>query len=256
MLKNPGHPWKPLDDEGLGYLSVYFSDPMSRYPVRDITRRADNKSDPNIETGTYGLFSTCEPSMRNRVVQDGAATIMFITTPRPKGGRFLTGYYHVAWYTEGARGAANRDYALAADTIRFIDPIAISTLPAQLSESCSVPFRQTKRLDADEVVQLRAICDEVDDKTDRYLDEVSRIERFAASQTGYSYPSWGREHGFSWVDATDYYFDPKMLPIAEVPNSTKTRRWRCHGCDFVITSVALLKKCPVCNTSASLAPER
>ncbi len=96
-----GDPWRELSDAGRGYLSVYFSEPLARWPVREITRPADNKSDPNIETGTYGLFSTCEPSMRNRIVNDGAATVFFLTTRRKHQGRVVSGYYHVGWYTEG-----------------------------------------------------------------------------------------------------------------------------------------------------------
>lgn len=255
MLNYPGEPWKPLTDKYTGYLSVYYSDPMARYPVRDITRRADNKSDPNIETGTYGLFSTCEPLMRNRIIIDGAATVFFLTTPQPKAGRFVSGYYHMAWYTEGTQGSINRDYALAADQIRFIDPIATNALPATLLQICSTPFRQTRKLSAQQVAELRAICDEAADRTTSYLNEVARIERFAIAQSGYAYPSWGRERGFDWSEASDYYDNSAHSPTAKVPNSTKSSNWRCGSCDYVIVSAALLKKCPLCKTSASLAPE-
>ncbi len=99
-VRRLGAPWKAVNDKGLGYLSVYFSDPLARWPVREITRPGDNKSDPNIETGTYGLFSTCEPGMRNRIVHDGAATIFFMTTRKRGAGRVLAGYYQIGWFTE------------------------------------------------------------------------------------------------------------------------------------------------------------
>jgi len=248
----PGDPWRSLTDTGRGYLSVYFSERMARWPVREITRRGDNKSDPNIETGTYGLFSTCEPGMRNRIVQDGAATIFFITTHQPGHGRVLSGYYHVGHFTEGTQGAINRDYALAADSMRFITPIPVAALPGPLSSYCSVPFRQMRQTDVEATAELRGICDLAMDRTSEYLSEVRRVERFASAQTGFSYPSWGRAGGFAWVDASEYYQADDEL--SKVPNSSKNRKWRCRECGFVIVSGALLKKCPLCKKTATLHP--
>ena len=69
----PNPPWMRLQPAHpvVGYLSIYIRDSLARYPVRDITRINDNKSDPHIETLTYGLFSTCEEKMRHGVVRDG-----------------------------------------------------------------------------------------------------------------------------------------------------------------------------------------
>src|SRR5260370_36520653 len=92
--------WARLDDDGgAGYLSVYLSEPLARYPVRHVTRPADNKSDPNIETGTFGLFSTCEQQMRAKIVREGRPYLFFVTKYRQKG-RAVTGYYRIAWYAE------------------------------------------------------------------------------------------------------------------------------------------------------------
>ena len=247
-----GDPWRELPGSGRGYLSVYFSEPLARWPVREITRPADNKSDPNVETGTYGLFSTCEPSMRNRIVHDGAATIFFLTTRKAHQGRVVSGYYHVGWYTEGTQGAVNRDYALAAQSMRFIDPILASDLPEPLAEICSAQFRTMKPIDSETVTALRRICDERPDRTVDYLGEVERVETFARARSGYAYPSWGREGGFSWDDAADYYQTDAEL--SKVPNSSKNRKWRCRECGYLIKSGALLKKCPLCKQMATLAP--
>lgn len=70
---------------GAGYLSVYLSEPLARYPIRHVTRPADNKNDPNIETGTFGLFSTCEQQMRAKIVREGRSYLFFATKYREKG---------------------------------------------------------------------------------------------------------------------------------------------------------------------------
>ena len=102
---------------------MYYSEPLARWPVREITRPGDNKSDPNIETGTYGLFSTCEPGMRNRIVHDGAATIFFLTTRKRGEGRVLSGYYHVGWYTEEPKVPSTA-------TMRWLPLRCVSSIPS------------------------------------------------------------------------------------------------------------------------------
>ena len=68
----PATPWTALevDTPAIGYLSVYLSEDLSKLPIRAIAKPYDNKSDPNIETGTYGLFSTCERGMRAGIVKN------------------------------------------------------------------------------------------------------------------------------------------------------------------------------------------
>jgi hypothetical protein len=244
-------PWLRLADRGGGYLSYFYSDPLARYPVRELTRPADNKSDPNIETLTYGLFSTCEPQMRNRIVADGAATLLFVT--RRNGRRVLAGYYHLGWYAEGALGAAQRDWALAADEARFIDPVPLDEV-AQSVPACGRRFRLFTRLDASEVALLRAEVDARPDLTDAYLRELARIERFAARRTGYAYPSWGRDTGFTWAAAGDFLHKPDAAPTA-APNSSPTGRWCCTTCEAVVQNGALLKQCPACRAVATLTPD-
>ena len=249
----PCSPWRPLKDSGRGYLSVYLSDPLARYPVRAITRPADNKSDPNIETLSYGLFSTCEPMMRKRIVEDGAATVFFVTRHAGKP-RAVTGYYQAAWYTEGARGARNRDFALAARAARFIDPLPVADLPDALAPVCAGWYRTFRPVDPEVTKVLRAILDACPDISSAYMREVGRLERFSFARTGYAYPSWGREQGFTWDDAPAYYFRPEAA-AAEAPNSSSTGRWRCARCQNVIRNAALLKQCPVCKQMATLVPD-
>lgn len=243
-------PWRPLTDNGAGYLSFYYSDPLARYPVRELTKRSDNKSDPNIETGTYGLFSTCEPHMRNKIVTNGIGSLFFVTRLGDRG-RHLTGYYTIGWYTEGVRGAKNKDWALAASQIRLISPIPLADIAAAVP-ACAGRFRTQKPVDAATTAKLRKIVDSHDDITDRYVSEVHRIERFAKSRTGYSYPSWGRFLGFTWDDAAQFYFRGDGAVTA--PNSTPSGRWRCVACGAVVPNAALLKQCPACREMATLTP--
>ena len=51
-----------------GFLSFYLRDELSALAVRGVTLPGNNKSDPNLETGTYGLFSICCQSMRAGIV--------------------------------------------------------------------------------------------------------------------------------------------------------------------------------------------
>jgi len=84
-IRPPNPPWKALQPADAGaYLSFYYSDSNSKIPVSDITRFGDSKSDPNIETMTYGLFSTCEEDMRRCVVKKGVEYI-FYCTARTRG---------------------------------------------------------------------------------------------------------------------------------------------------------------------------
>jgi hypothetical protein len=55
--------WKEIEKntETTGHLAYYYSNDESELPVRAVGKKWDNKSDPNIETKSYGMFSTCMP---------------------------------------------------------------------------------------------------------------------------------------------------------------------------------------------------
>jgi hypothetical protein len=245
--------WEQLHDAGgAGYLSVYLSEPLARYPIRHVTRRADNKSDPNIETGTFGLFSTCEQQMRAKIVREGRPYLFFATKYREKG-RAITGYYRVAWYAASTGGAANGDYALAASDIRFVDPIQFVALPEPARSVCLPWFRTIRPLSPATSDALHRIVDEAPDRTQRYIAELRRLERFAAYHSGYCYPSWGRAGPFTWADANRYLGGSKAR--TSIPSTPRSGRWRCLQCQYVIPSKARLKACPVCEAVESLIPE-
>lgn len=77
----PRPPWRDLvpNESADSYLSFYLPDELSALPVRGITLPANNKSDPNLETQTYGLFSTCSHVMRASIVARRCPYIFFLT---------------------------------------------------------------------------------------------------------------------------------------------------------------------------------
>lgn len=246
--------WTPLGDAsgGAGYLSVYLSDPLARYPIRHVTRKADNKSDPNIETGTYGLFSTCERLMRSKIVREGRRYLFFVTSHAGRR-RALTGYYELSWFAESTGGAAIGDFALAATEIRFIKPIPLDALPPPMRRVCVPTFRTIRPINDSTANALRDIIRSRPDITECYLSELRRVEQFTRYHSGYAYPSWGRVDGFSWEDADSYLGGAGTTDLrAKVP---RAGQWKCDSCERVITSKAILKSCPICREMGTLRPE-
>ena len=246
----PEPPWKPLDGESLGkgYLSVYYSDPLARYPVRHITKVGDNKSDPNIETATYGLFSTCEKGLRGSVVKNKRPWVFFVTNLKGVG-RALTGLYEVGWYSPGPLGA--RDFALAASRMRFVDPIPLTEIPGPLGEKVKIRFRLYMGVDEEEAAALRALVEERPDRTDAYLHEVRRMESYSRRITGFSYPTWEREGSFSAADAA-IYLAPRNDSDEEVGNTSPTDRWKCSECEHELVNLSRQKLCPSCQRTGTL----
>ena len=172
-VKPPAAPWSPLrvDQPATGYLSMYLAEDLSRLPVRHITRPRDNKSDPNIETGTYGLFSTCEHQMRSGIVNGGAQYIFFMC--RWGGRRVVSGYYRLAWKAPGTlHSPTKKDFALAADVVHFVDPpIPISELPEPVASVAGTGFRLSKRIDSTQTQALILILSERPNALPKYLSE-------------------------------------------------------------------------------------
>lgn len=247
----PADPWVPVTDGGPApeaYVSVYLSSPLARLPVRDVTRLEDNKSDPNLETSTYGLFSTCEPIMRTSIANRGIREIFFVTTIEGRG-RALVGYYALGWSAIVDEG----DVAFAASQSRFVDPIMVASLRGRAGKALQPRLRNFKIVDAPTATALRHAVDEHPDRTDDYLAEITRLERMSLSRTGFRYPSWDRKEPFSWDAAAPYLSD---LNVAEdAPNSSPTGAWICAACKSRIVNRARLKVCNVCNARGTLIPE-
>lgn len=251
----PNPPWKRLAraEPEEGYLSIYYSDPYARYPVRDITRVYDNKSDPNIETLTYGLFSTCEDKMRHGVVRDGRPWLFFVTQIKNKG-RCVAGMYEIGWHADGPLAPSAHDDALAAVGSHWIDPIPASEIIGTLGEEIRKRFRPYKRLSAAHTVELRDLIKSRPDRSEGYLKEIHRMERLNAAFTGYTYPVWQREEPFTAAEAETYLTAPKGGPKA-ANNTSPTGKWICAKCGASCEGAARLKLCPTCKAPGTLVPD-
>lgn len=210
----PKEPWIPIrgDLKNGSYLAFYYSDPYSKIPVRRISSETDSKADPNIETGTFGLFSTCEVEMRKSTLNKGMKYIFFCTMRRDY--RVLTGYYELGWHTLSPpingyatiNGEPKRDVVLAASKVKFINPgFNLSELTGYLEGvNISKRFRAYRRLDARSTEKLLTLIDETDDSTHEYLEEIARLEEENLKKVGYAYPNWKQKFGFSWALAGSY----------------------------------------------------
>lgn len=193
----PNPPWLPVahQESGGGYLSYFYSDDLSRLPVRAVTRIGDNKADPNLETKTYGLFSLCNKRMRKSIVNRGCRHIFFMTNR--KGTRVLVGLYFVKWFTPIAPGGD--DFCLAADGIWFIeDPIPLTDVDRICGTTVARWFRTYLHIEAEECRQIERLLKSKADTTGAYLAEIDRLERFNAHHSGYRYVSAMRTDPYSW----------------------------------------------------------
>jgi hypothetical protein len=256
QARPPGEPWRSFEhaNPAHGYASYFLSDELARLPVRAVTRLRDNKSDPNIETGTYGLFSTCEEKMRSGIVASKPRYLFFVT--RPRGGvRELVGVYELGWWTAGSFYPRSRDYALAARGIRMIEPVRLERLPGALATVLSGRWRLNKRLGPDNTRGLVEFVAGREDITAAYLQELDRVERINRFYSGYRYPTWKREQPFSWSDAATYLTPAAELIEGEaIATASPTGVWRCSSCDELSRNDRLLRACPSCQRIGTLRP--
>jgi hypothetical protein len=216
MLVQHQIPWLPLprNEEILGHISVYYSNKRANLPVRDVTKPWDQKSDPNIETMTYGLFSTCMPPGRRNIVKHGNSYLFFMTSW--KEGRIITGYYELESYIDTGIKARNKsfewkfpDYALKAKRTHFVkDGIKLAKLEGHKSFSklgntvddntiSGFGPRGYVHLDQETTLAIRDALDAQADITREYIAEIHRLEKQNEEKTGYRYPTWRMKEGFS-----------------------------------------------------------
>lgn len=253
VMRPPKKPWTALPpdehSEHGGCVSVFLSDSLSPLPVRGVTLPGNNKSDPNIETMTYGLFSTCSRPMRASIVKRKLPYIFFLTNRG--SGRLLVGYYRVGWYAPGPLPGKPRDFAIAASACHFVaKPIPVGKLPKREREVVGTRFRLSKLISKPVAAKLVEILHRQNDATQDYLDEVSRLERFNEYRTEFRYVDWRRREPFTWTDAKRY-LQPAGAAVS-ASNSSPTDRWGCTACGEETQNKALLKCCPWCGAVATL----
>ena len=193
----PNHPWKPLDicEASGGCLGSFLNDHLSGLPVRAITTVDDNKVGPNLETMTYGLFSTCHKVMRKSIVKRGCRHVFFMTNR--KGVRVLAGLYLIKWYAPVS--SEDNDFCLAADEIWFVqDPIPLSDVDKVCGTNFDRKFRNYLRVDAVECKKIEKLLKRRRDITDLYLSEIDRLERFNLKHGGYRYVTAKIRDSYSW----------------------------------------------------------
>jgi hypothetical protein len=231
---------------------MFYSDDLAKVPVRAITRVGDNKSDPNIETGTFGLFSTCERSMRSGVVANEREHIVFATQWR--GQRAIAGFYRIGWYAEGTSHGSKSDYSLAAEDAHFVaNPISLKDADAQLGSNLSRPFRLVKLLNPKVLKSVIRLIRSQPNALDLYNEEVERLERFNQFHGGFRYPTWQQKVPFSWEVAGQYLAAAGAgKERASTKNSVASNAWKCASCGMVTKNKALLRRCPQCGKFGTL----
>ncbi len=195
----PNPPWKTLAicEASGGYLSYYFSDDLSRLPVRAVTKftgkNTDNKVDPNFETKTYGLFSPCNKIMRKSLVKNGCRYIFFITNR--KGRRVLSGLYLIKWYAR----ISTDDFCLAADNIWFVEvPIPLIDVDKVCGTNINRWFRNYLRINIEGCKKIETLLKKKPNYTKSYIYEIDRLERFNLKYGGYRYITKKVREPYSW----------------------------------------------------------
>jgi len=212
--------WQQIEKNGeqTGHLAYYYSNQETELPVRDVTKRYDNKSDPNIETKSYGMFSTCMPPARKNIIDRGDSYIFFFT--RRNNQRILTGYYELDKFvptgitpTRGGKPSKFKDIALLAKRTHFVkdgipftgDTWSIIKLEhIQENEIKGFGPRDFVKIDAKMTKKLKKLLDKQKDITDKYVEEIHNLENLNKENSGKSYPTWKRNNGFTTKDFGDF----------------------------------------------------
>lgn len=255
----------------VGRLVPYYSEDAALRPVRHITRINDNKSDPNLETMTFGMFSTCDMAhRRNMAIKNGR--YLFFRTMRDNES-VLAGYYEIGWYLPSwalrvsekqVRAQLIPDYFLAAKQSHWVrDPIPMKEVAAALGRRVSwLKIRAPRILSADDTLALRKLLKQQADASDEYLGEIRFMEEFQASRRPdkLRYVNWRRSHGFTWEDAVGPVNHAHRTPPTPQQLEAWNRRgiaknqWTCDDCDTRIHTKRSIKLCSHCSTGGRMRP--
>ncbi|MDS0223634.1 hypothetical protein NDI54_20030 [Haloarcula sp. S1AR25-5A] len=274
----PNDPWQSHDPSEYAdsYLTLYYSeDEISKYPVREVTRVNDNKSDPNLETMSYGLCSTCTRGIRSGLVKNSRPYLFFCT--QYNGERHLAGYYHIGWYSKGkplftnySNGAIQDDYRLVADEMKWLyPPIKFETIADQTDvDEIQSGFRK-KLISAEQTDELLRLFRDREDYSEEYINEIRRLERINRRYHEFRYPTWERNQLFDWESVQEYVrmsaaqgdeeikatIEQKVDDLnvdLDLASSEDTSNWYCLVCDHEFQNEAPLKLCPKCNNGGGI----
>lgn len=278
----PNDPWEqhqPSPD-AKSYLTLYYcEDEISKYPVREVTKVRDNKSDPNLETMSYGLCSTCTRDIRSGLVKNDRPYLFFCT--RYNGERHLTGYYQIGWHSLGPslltnyrNGSIRDDYRLVADEMRWIyPPISFETVVEETGFNAIQSGFRKKLISEDRSEQLLDILNEQEDYSKTYIEETRRLERINKRYHEYRYPTWERESEFDWGSVRNYVLTTTAEEEEDMRETLESKvqeldidtdliasegvtHWTCVLCEHEFENEAPLKSCPNCDNIGGVIPER
>lgn len=278
----PNDPWEAHNssDDAQSYLTLYYcEDDISMYPVREVTKVNDNKSDPNLETMSYGLCSTCTRDIRSGLVKNNRPYLFFCTNYQ--GDRHLAGYYHIGWFSLGRPlltnyrdGSIQDDYRLVADVMHWVyPPISFETVAEETGfDGIQSGFRK-KLVSPDRTADLITLLHQFEDYSKEYIEEIHRLERINKRFHNFRYPTWKREESFDWNSVQNYVEmagtdeDKENKVIIEqkidefdvdrnLTTSENVSEWFCLLCEHEFENEAPLKLCPNCDNGGGIIPSR
>lgn len=278
----PNDPWEEhqASEDAQSYLTFYYSeDEISKYPVREVTKVNDNKSDPNLETMSYGLCSTCTRDIRSGLVKNNRPYLFFCTNF--KGERYLSGYYHIGWYSLGPplltnyrNGSIRDDFRLVADEMKWIyPPISFETVADEIGFNGILTGFRKKLVSPETTEALLDLFESREDYSQQYLNEIRRLELINKRYHKYRYPTWERESRFDWESVQNYVEimqddeDNQTKEILETRMeemnidlsnmaSGNVSDWFCLICEHEFENEAPLKMCPNCDNGGGIIPAR
>lgn len=249
-MQPPNAPWRrhTRNPEAGSAVTIYYSSDLSPLPIRAVERvdrgNPDNKQDPNLETQTFGLFSTCKRSLRSGVRSNHRPNLFFVTNTDE--GRVITGYYEIGWFAEIPQ--QDRDFALAAESSYFVeDPIPIGEANERCGTEMDERSRNLKYPSPQAARHLKGLLHEQPDATKEYIKEIRRVENALRSRTGFTNVNLRKEDHFTWSDAVRIFTDSDIGSNEDLTTESPTDSWHCRACGESHGSRRRLRFCPNCN---------
>jgi len=196
--------WISLADlQETGWLVYYYSHQKTSLPVRHVQKSWDEKVDPNLETMTYGLFTTCSFVMRYQALQNRDKYLFFFTYRNHR--RVITGYYELGWYVK--TGFINHgkkvvyhdsDIAFKARKLHFVehgitlderDGMNWNEVKVAANKIEGFGQRRPQRVGELEARWIKRELDSETDITSDYVGQIKHLENENLAKYGFRYPT-------------------------------------------------------------------